>query len=63
MKKENLKECFFSEVIRVKCKIKLRKMQKQLSKLDYWYQTESTKAKDMKWRIIQRRNSIFIDVR
>lgn len=63
MKKENLKECFLAEVIRVKCKIKLRKMQKQLSKLDYWYQTESTKAKDMKWRIIQRRNSIFIDVR
>lgn len=63
MKKENLKECFLAEVIRVRCKIKLRKMQKQLSKLDYWYQTESTKAKDMKWRIIQRRNSIFIDVR
>lgn len=63
MKKENLKECFLTEVIRVKCKIKLRKMQKQLSKLDYWYQTESTKAKDMKWRIVQRRNSIFIDVR
>ena len=63
MKKENLKECFLAEVIRVKCKIKLRKMQKQLSKLDYWYQTESTKAKDTKWRIIQRRNSIFIDVR
>lgn len=63
MKKENLKECFLAEVIRVKCKIKLRKMQKQLSKLDYWYQTESTKAKDMKWRIIQRKNSIFIDVR
>lgn len=63
MKKENLKECFLAEVIRVKCKIKLRKMQKQLSKLDYWYQTESTKAKDMKWRIVQRRNSIFIDVR
>lgn len=63
MKKENLKECFLAEVIRVKCKIKLRKMQKQLSKLDYWYQTESMKAKDMKWRIIQRRNSIFIDVR
>ena len=63
MKKEKLKECFLAEVIRVKCKIKLRKMQKQLSKLDYWYQTESTKAKDMKWRIIQRRNSIFIDVR
>ena len=63
MKKENLKECFLAEVIRIRCKIKLRKMQKQLSKLDYWYQTESTKAKDMKWRIIQRRNSIFIDVR
>lgn len=63
MKKENLKERFLAEVIRVKCKIKLRKMQKQLSKLDYWYQTESMKAKDMKWRIIQRRNSIFIDVR
>lgn len=63
MKKENLKECFLAEVIRVKCKIKLGKMQKQLSKLDYWYQTESTKAKDTKWRIIQRRNSIFIDVR
>ena len=63
MKKENLKECFLAEVIRVKCKIKLRKMQKQLSKLDYWYQTESTKAKDIKWRIIQRRNSIFIDVK
>lgn len=63
MKKENLKERFLAEVIRVRCMIKLRKMQKQLSKLDYWYQTESTKAKDMKWRIIQRRNSIFIDVR
>lgn len=63
MKKENLKERFLTEVIRVRCMIKLRKMQKQLSKLDYWYQTESTKAKDMKWRIIQRRNSIFIDVR
>lgn len=63
MKKENLKERFLTEVIRVRCLIKLRKMQKQLSKLDYWYQTESTKAKDMKWRIIQSRNSIFIDVR
>lgn len=63
MKKENFKECFLKEAIRVKCKIKLRKMQKKLSKLDQWYQTESSKAKDINWRIIPRRNSIFIDVR